>query len=84
MSGLSKSRLMAGRQCLCKLWLYAHRPERAEVSAATETRFQSGFEVGEQARALYRQAVLAAGAPDNFSLILVRTADFPLISTPGA
>ena len=48
---LSKSRLMALRQCPKKLWLSTYRKDMAVVSAATEARFARGHEVGAAARA---------------------------------
>ncbi len=51
--GLSKSRLVAYRQCERRLWLKAHRPDRAETSAATEAVFALGNEVGNVARQIY-------------------------------
>ncbi len=50
---LSKSKLIAYRQCPRRLWLEIHRPELREDSAATEAGFQMGFEVGDIARQLY-------------------------------
>lgn len=60
--GLSKSRVMAWRQCPRKLWLGVHRPELADISPETETRFQIGFEVGDAARAQYPDGRLIATA----------------------
>ncbi len=50
---LSKSKLLAYRQCPKRLWLEVHRPELREDSAATQASFMLGHEVGERARALY-------------------------------
>jgi len=50
---LSKSKLMAAFQCERRLWLEVHRPDFAELSAATRTAFATGHEVGNVARALY-------------------------------
>jgi hypothetical protein len=47
---LSKSRLMAFRQCPKRLWLQVHRPELAVVDPGMEARFASGNRVGEIAR----------------------------------
>lgn len=49
---LSKSRILNGLQCPKRLYLQVHRPDLAEVDAATEHRFQVGHEVGEVARSL--------------------------------
>src|SRR4051812_4153691 len=56
MPGLSKSKLLAYRQCPKRLWLEVHRPELREDSAATQVRFQAGCQVGEIARRLYDPA----------------------------
>ncbi|WP_454719500.1 MULTISPECIES: DUF2779 domain-containing protein [Cupriavidus] len=50
---LSKSKLMAFRQCPKRLWLEIHRPDLRSDSAATETSFAIGHQVGEIARRLY-------------------------------
>lgn len=49
---LSKSRLLAYRQCPKRLWLQTHRPELAEVDAATSAVMANGTEVGEVFRTL--------------------------------
>ena len=53
MRTFSKSKLMALRQCPKRLWLEIHRPDLREDSAATEARFQVGFQVGEIAQRIY-------------------------------
>ena len=50
---LSKSKVMAFRQCPKRLWLSTHRAELSEESAGAQDRFRVGFEVGEIARRLY-------------------------------
>lgn len=50
---LSKSKLMAFRQCPRRLWLEVHHPELAEFSDSAEARFTAGDEVGELARKLF-------------------------------
>lgn len=50
---LSKSKLLAFRQCPKRLWLEIHRPELREDSAATQANFDVGHRVGEIARRLY-------------------------------
>ncbi|MDP1637588.1 MAG: hypothetical protein Q8L62_05840 [Candidatus Nitrotoga sp.] len=47
MRAFSKSKLMALRQCPKRLWLEVHRPDLREDSAATQTSFQIGFQVGD-------------------------------------
>ena len=56
--GLSKSRIIAWRQCPKRLWLQVHRPDLLEISSADEQRFQIGFEIGEVARRLYPGGIL--------------------------
>ena len=53
MRTLSKSKLLAYRQCPKRLWLEIHRPELREDSAATEASFTVGHQVGDIARQLY-------------------------------
>ena len=55
---LSKSKLMALRQCPKKLWLSTYRKDMAVVSAATEARFARGHEVGAVARAQMPDGIL--------------------------
>jgi len=49
---LSKSRLMAFRQCPKRLWLQTFRRDLAVVDPAAQARFDAGHRVGEIARAL--------------------------------
>jgi hypothetical protein len=53
MSTLSKTRILAFRQCHRRLWLELHRPELRLDSAVTQSRFAAGNRVGEIARRLY-------------------------------
>lgn len=62
MKPLSKSRLMAYRQCPRRLWLELHRPELREDSAATQAIFRTGHQVGAIAQRLYD--------PDNTGTII--------------
>jgi hypothetical protein len=50
---LSKSKVMAYRQCPKRLWLEVHRPELREDSAGAQKLFKAGNRVGEVARRLY-------------------------------
>lgn len=50
---LSKSKLMAYRQCPKRLWLEVHRPELREDSATTQASFDVGYQVGEIAQNIY-------------------------------
>jgi hypothetical protein len=53
MPRLSKSKLIAYRQCPKRLWLEINRKELREDSADSEARFQTGYRVGEVARSIY-------------------------------
>jgi len=53
MRTISKSKLLALRQCPKRLWLEVHRPDLREDSVATQSRFNVGHKVGEIARQLY-------------------------------
>lgn len=53
MRSLSKSKLVAYRQCPKRLWLEIHHPELREDSAATQASFQTGFAVGDIAHQIY-------------------------------
>lgn len=50
---LSKSKMLAYRQCHRRLWLEVHRPDLRDDSDETETRFFIGHRLGEIARRLY-------------------------------
>ena len=53
MGMLSKSKLLAYRQCQRRLWLEIHDPDPPDHSAATEATFKTGHHVGEVARRIY-------------------------------
>lgn len=55
MRKLSKSKIMAYRQCERRLWLEVHRPSLREDSAATLAAFANGYSVGDVARQIYDQ-----------------------------
>ena len=50
---LSKSRLIAFRQCPKRLWLEVHHPELREDSVGTLASFQVGHHVGDVAKRIY-------------------------------
>jgi hypothetical protein len=56
MRALSKSKLLAFRQCAKRLWLEIHRPELRKDSPETEARFAVGHQVGDIARQLFDPA----------------------------
>ncbi len=53
MKVLSKSKLIAFRQCPKRLWLEVHQPELREDSSTTQSNFATGHAIGAIARALY-------------------------------
>jgi hypothetical protein len=53
MQNLSKSKLLAFRQCPKRLWLEVHRPDLRMDTPDVQARFRIGHEVGEIARRLY-------------------------------
>ena len=55
---LSKSRIMAGRQCEKRLWLDVHRPELIAYDPDVEHRFAVGNDVNDVARAQHPGGVL--------------------------
>lgn len=75
---LSKSKLMAFRQCQKRLWLELHRPDLREDSADTQVRFQTGYQVGDIAKRLYDPegtgAVIDVNA-EGFDAAFARTAE---------
>lgn len=70
--GLSKSRIVAWRQCPKRLWLQIHKPDLLEVSEGAEHAFQIGYEVGEVARGLFPDGVLI-GHDDDLTAALSDT-----------
>ena len=52
MKNISKSKIIAFRQCPKRLWLELHKPELRDDSAS-ETVFQIGYQVGNIARTIY-------------------------------
>lgn len=60
---LSKSKLIAFRQCPKRLWLEVHRPELKIYDDSAQSRIDTGYRIGEFAQAQYPDGVLIA--PDN-------------------
>ena len=79
--GLSKSRIVAWKQCPKRLWLQIHRRDLLEVSGAVERGFQMGYEVGEVAQSLFPEGVLI-GDDDDLSAALAAT-QAALANHPG-
>jgi hypothetical protein len=70
---LSKSRLLAYRQCERRLWLEIHRRDLIEISAQQQARFDAGHRVGELARQLadpQGQGILFDAQQDGFEAVL--------------
>jgi hypothetical protein len=76
MRTLSKSKLLAFRQCPKRLWLEIHHPELRDDSSATQASFDVGHQVGHIARQLYdprgKGAVLDPQA-EGFDAAFTRT-----------
>jgi hypothetical protein len=71
---LSKSRFLAGRQCVKRLWLACRAPALgAPPGAAQQAIFEQGGEVGRRAHALFPGGVLVAEAPWLFAQAVART-----------
>lgn len=70
--GLSKSRLIAWKQCPKRLWLQIHRRDLLEISDEAEQGFQIGYEVGEVAQGLYPDGILIED-DDDLSAALAST-----------
>lgn len=78
MRNLSKSKLIASRQCHKRLWLEVHRPDLREDSAATQASFNVGNTVGDIARQIYDPAetgVLLDAQRDGFDAVFKRSAE---------
>lgn len=76
MRTLSKSKLLAFRQCPRRLWLEIYHPEWRVDSAATEASFDVGHQVGEIARQLYDpsgKGVLIDPQAEGFDAAFART-----------
>ena len=76
MRNLSKSKLIAYRQCPKRVWLEVHRPELREDSDATQASFAAGNTVGDIAHQLYDQdgtGVLLDAQRDGFDVTFKRS-----------
>lgn len=70
---LSKSRVIAHRQCPKRLWLAKHRPELASVDAGSKAAFSIGHQVGEIAHEIYGPGTLIYKDGDDFTDAIART-----------
>jgi hypothetical protein len=85
MRTLSKSKLLAYRQCPKRLWLEVHHPELRDDSAATQTSFAVGHRVGDIARRLYDpvgKGVLIDPQADGFDAAFARTQELVRSAQP--
>lgn len=76
MRTLSKSKLLAFRQCPKRLWLEVHQPQLREDSGATQASFATGHQVGDIARQLYdphQQGQLIDPQAEGFDAAFART-----------
>jgi len=80
-SGLSKSRLIAWRQCPKRLWLEVNQPALREITPEMERRFQVGHQVGAIARDLEQNGLLV-GHDTDLKAALAATQD-ALAQHPG-
>lgn len=71
---LSKSKFVAGIQCLKRLYLQIHQPELAlEVDEGQEARFEQGQEVGVLARSAFPGGILVDADTHEMDEALART-----------
>lgn len=78
MHTLSKSKLLAFRQCPKRLWLEIHRKELRSDSTATLASFDVGYQVGDIARRLYDpkgKGKLVDPYAEGFAAAFARTAE---------
>lgn len=76
MTALSKSKLLAYRQCPKRLWLEIHRPDLCQDLVATQASFAVGHQVGAIARRLYdpeEQGVLVDAQAEGSDSAFART-----------
>ena len=78
MRTLSKSKLIAWRQCPKRMWLEIHHPELRQDSADTQNSYAVGNQVGEIARQIYDpngKGILLNAQVDGYDETLARTAE---------
>ena len=66
--GLSKSRILAWRQCPKRLWLQTYRRDLLETADNFQQTFEIGFEVGNVARTLFPNGILIEDGVSSFSV----------------
>lgn len=85
MRTLSKSKLLAFRQCPKRLWLEIHQKELRHDSAATQASFDVGHQVGDIARQLYdpnNKGELIDHQGEGFAAAFARSAELLTSSRP--
>ena len=76
MRTLSKSKLLAFRQCPKRLWLEVHQPDARQDSGATLASFAAGHQVGDIARQIYdpqQRGALIDPQAEGFDAAFART-----------
>lgn len=76
MRPLSKSKLLAFRQCPKRLWLEMHQPALRQDSGTTQASFAAGHQVGDIARQIYdpqRRGQLIDPQAEGFDAAFART-----------
>lgn len=82
---LSKSKLLAFRQCPKRLWLEIHKPDLREDSFGTQASFAVGHQVGDVARQIYDpkgEGVLIDPFKDGFDFAFKRTQELLVNTQP--
>ena len=85
MRTLSKSKLLAFRQCPKRLWLEIHRADLMEWSDRAQANFLVGHEVGKIAQALYDphgKGVVFDPKDEGYDEVVARTAGLVELSQP--
>lgn len=85
MKNLSKSKLIAYRQCPKRLWLEIHMPEERTDSSATRASYAVGHEVGRIAQQLYDPSGIGEvldSQRDGYDFVLQRTRELTRDSHP--
>jgi len=71
---LTKSKFIAGRQCLKRLYLEVHQPElAAEPDERSMAVFEQGHEVGRWAQKMFPGGVLIEAGPEEMGKALQQT-----------
>jgi hypothetical protein len=82
---LSKSKIIAFRQCPKRLWLEINKPELLQVSDSTQAKFNVGNRVGEIAREIYdpeQIGIMVDIEKEGFSQALTRSQTLTQVDVP--